>query len=92
MDLLLLDECMSPRIVVPLWERGLNVVHVRDRALLGEPDHVIWQFAQSEQRAVVTINAGDFKKLAAKTAAHAGVIITQAAGLRPNRLTGSPRR
>lgn len=80
MRLVLLDECISPRMVRLLWAKGVDVVHVRDRDMLEADDHVIWQYAQEQGRAVVTINKGDFRKLAGATKAHAGVIIIPSGG------------
>jgi predicted nuclease of predicted toxin-antitoxin system len=71
----LMDECMSPRLVAKLWDRGMDTIHVRDRGMLGSPDHEVWRYAQSENRTVCTINANDFRKIAASQGSdHAGVI------------------
>jgi hypothetical protein len=71
----LLDECMSPRLVAKLWDRGLDTIHVRDRGMLGSPDHEVWRYAQNDNRTVCTLNAKDFLKLAeAETYDHSGVI------------------
>src|SRR5205807_3862307 len=84
---IILDECMSPRLVpllssprhVPLlWSEGHEVrgtiIHVRNRRLNGASDHTIWRAAIDEDRTVCTINGKDFKKLAAATGLHPGVI------------------
>ena len=73
--LLLLDENTSPRIVGRLWEKGIDAEHVRNRAMLEAPDHKIWQFAATEQRTIVTINGRDFRKLAAQSETHHGIIV-----------------
>jgi len=78
--MLLLDECMSPRIVTDLWQLGVDTVHVRDRGLLGAPDYVLWNYAQVEQRTVCTINAADFAKLARSTRDHSGLVIIPSGG------------
>jgi predicted nuclease of predicted toxin-antitoxin system len=75
MQLMIIDECMSPRIVPLLCQEGHDVIHVRDRNMLQAPDHVVWRFAINENRTVCTVNGTDFKKLAAKTADHPGVLV-----------------
>ncbi len=75
MQLMIIDECMSPRIVTLLWKEGHDVIHVRDRDMLQAPDHVVWKFAVTENRTVCTVNGADFKKLAARTADHPGVLV-----------------
>lgn len=78
----LLDENISPALRDPLWERGIDTVTVRDRGLLGAGDHTVWKLAQTEDRSLVTINYGDFRRLARQTPGHAGLIIIP---------SGSPR-
>jgi predicted nuclease of predicted toxin-antitoxin system len=80
---LLLDENVSPSIVRPLSAAGHDVYHVRDRGLIGQPDHVIWRRAVGEERVVVTINAGDFVRLAEQEDLHPG-LLTFPSGSRPN--------
>jgi hypothetical protein len=43
--------------------------------MLSVADHTLWKYAINEDRAVCTINGKDFKKLAAVTALHPGVIV-----------------
>jgi predicted nuclease of predicted toxin-antitoxin system len=71
---LLLDENVSPSIVHALREAGHDVYHVRDRGLIGRPDHVIWRRAVAESRVVVTINTHDFVRFARREELHAGLI------------------
>lgn len=71
----LLDENIAPSLFLPLWEMGIDTATVRDRGLLGADDHIVWRLAQSEGRTTVTINAGDFRRLARQTPGHAGLII-----------------
>jgi len=75
MSRIILDECMSPRLVPLLWDEGHDVIHVRNRGLNGAADHTIWRAAIDEDRTVCTINGKDFKKLAAATGLHPGVIV-----------------
>jgi predicted nuclease of predicted toxin-antitoxin system len=79
----LLDENVSPSIVRPLSESGHDVYHVRDRGLMGQPDHVIWRHAVDENRILVTINARDFVRLARREELHGG-LVTFPSGSRPN--------
>jgi predicted nuclease of predicted toxin-antitoxin system len=79
---LLLDENVSPSIVQPLLMAGHDVYHVRDRGLIGRPDHVIWRRAVDEDRVLVTINARDFVRLAQREALHGG-LLTFPSGARP---------
>lgn len=66
---------MSPRLVTKLWERGLDTVHVRDRGMLGAPDHRVWRYAQNDDRTLCTINANDFRRLGlAEDKGHAGIL------------------
>lgn len=83
MSRFLLDECVSPKLVHMLWERGMDTVHVRDRGMLSAPDHVVWRHAQDEQRTLCTVNANDFRKLAnGESGDHHGVLAL-AGGMNP---------
>lgn len=72
---LTLDENVSPRLCSAIWERGHDVVALRDRDMLEHTDPAVWAFSQEEFRAVVTKNAADFLKLAAAAEIHAGLVI-----------------
>jgi len=72
---LLLDENISPALTGPLWERGVDTVALRDRGLLEVGDHTVWAIGQQEARSVVTINYGDFRRLAQRATGHAGLVI-----------------
>lgn len=71
----LLDENMSHMITSRLIEAGVDALPVAHRGMSGAPDHVVFQFAQQERRAVATIDEHDFRKLAAKLALHCGVAV-----------------
>jgi predicted nuclease of predicted toxin-antitoxin system len=79
----LLDENVSPSIVRALSAAGHDVFHVRDRGLIGQPDHVIWRRAVAENRILVTINARDFVRLAEREELHGG-LVTFPSGSRPH--------
>lgn len=72
---LMLDENISPALDKPLWEMQVDTTSTRDRGMLMAGDHKVWKRAQSEDRSVVTINAGDFESLARQTPRHSGLVI-----------------
>ncbi len=73
---LFIDECLSPRLTQRLNATGEHdAVHPRDRGRLGEPDHVILARCLAEHRVIVTENAIDFRKLAARVKRHPGLIV-----------------
>jgi len=63
-----------------LWERQVNAVHIRDRGLLGAPDHELWKLAKQEARTIVTINGKDFRKLAKNSQEHPGIVVIPSGG------------
>lgn len=72
----LVDEDLSPKIAE--WirtEAGLDAVHVRDRGLLGEPDHVVLEYAYQEDRILITANVKDFQRLARARELHPGIVL-----------------
>ena len=79
---LILDENISPSLVDPLWEQGVDTVHVRNRGMLGVDDHVLWEYASSEGRTVVTINKAHFVRLARLSVLHPGLVIIPSGGNR----------
>ncbi|TPJ80942.1 DUF5615 family PIN-like protein [Mesorhizobium sp. B2-6-2] len=72
---LMLDENISPALNKPLWEMQVDTTSTRDRNMLKAGDHEVWKVAQDEDRSVVTINYGDFERLARLTPRHAGLVI-----------------
>lgn len=83
---LLLDEHLSPSIAVVLRAEGVDVAHVRDRALNGQPDTVVFERAYVEDRIIVTINVTDFIKLARARDVHAGLVLLEEGGTRMEQL------
>src|SRR5262245_9349546 len=75
MQRMIVDECMSPRVVPALCEMGHDAIHVRDRGMLQADDHVVWRLAIDEDRFVCTINGAHFRRLAAASIIHPGVVI-----------------
>lgn len=83
---LMLDENLSPTLVAPLWEYEVDTIHVRDRDLLGSEDHVLWRYASVEARTFVTINQGDFCRLASNEIGHPGLIVVPGGAKRDEQL------
>ena len=72
----LIDEDLSPKVAERLRvDDGLDVIHVRDRSLLGESDPVILQRAYDEDRILVTANVKDFQRLAQARELHPGIVL-----------------
>jgi predicted nuclease of predicted toxin-antitoxin system len=83
---LLLDEHLSPSIAVVLRSHGVDVAHVRDRALNGSSDAEVFECAFVEDRVVVTINVVDFVRLARARGLHAGLVLLEEGGTRDEQL------
>ena len=63
---LLLDEMYAPATAEQLRARGHDVASVHDedyRALEGEPDEKVWTAAVADDRALVSENVQDFRRL-----------------------------
>lgn len=80
---LLLDEMYPPAVAEQLRARGHDVVSVHDpdyRRLEGAPDEEIFAAALVEERALVTENVPDFRRLEAdalaRGEAHATLVFT----------------
>lgn len=74
---LLLDENLSPAVAVALQRSGLDVVHVRDRGLIGATDPQVLDAAYREDRILVTANVADFQRLAYSVELHAGIVFIE---------------
>ena len=75
----LIDEDLSPKVAERLRiEGGLDVIHVRERDLLGKPDPIILQRAYEEDRILVTANVKDFQRLARARELHPGIVLVLA--------------
>lgn len=73
---LFVDECLSPALARHLNETGVHdAVHPRDYGRLGERDDEVLARCLAEDRAIVTENAVDFRKLIAREVVHPGLII-----------------
>lgn len=72
----LLDEDLSPKVAEILRvDDGLDVIHVRDRRLLGASDAIVLQRAYDEDRILVTANVKDFQRLARAQELHPGIVL-----------------
>ena len=70
------DECISPTLSRHLNRTGLHdAVHLRDRAKLRRPDDEVFALAVAEGRILITENASDFRRLAARVDLHPGLIV-----------------
>jgi len=56
---LLLDENLSPWVAVQLRADGVDVVHIRERGILGALDREVLKLAYQEDRILVTSNVAD---------------------------------
>lgn len=72
----LIDEDLSPKVAERLRvDDGLDIIHVRDRNLLGESDPIVLQKAYDEDRILVTANVKDFQHLARARELHPGIVL-----------------
>jgi predicted nuclease of predicted toxin-antitoxin system len=73
---LFFDECISPTSAIELaLELGFYVAHPRNNGGVGDPDHKVLERCVAEDLVIVTENAADFRKLAARSEIHPGMII-----------------
>ena len=89
---LLLDEHIGRAVAEGLRKLGHDAIILADAGLLGEDDLVIWKFAVSERRAIVTYNRDDFVGLATRSMMQEelfpGVIIISAKTVRQEDVGG----
>lgn len=71
-----LDEHISAHIAAGLRRRNIDVTAASDAGLIGATDMAHLQFAVAAGRVVVTQD-GDFLRLHAQGAAHAGIVYCQ---------------
>jgi hypothetical protein len=79
---LLLDEQLSPEIAKQLQRRGHDVLSVAEAGLRGHEDAALLIWASGQERAIVTNNIRDFRRLHANylsaATAHYGIILLPA--------------
>lgn len=71
---LLLDEMYTPTIAEQLRARGRDAASIHDpeyRMLEGEPDDEVWAAAIADERALVSENVQDFRRIEANALARA---------------------
>ncbi len=71
---LLLDEMYTPTIAEQLRARGHDAASIHDpeyRILEGEPDDEVWAAAIADDRALVSENVQDFRRIEGNALAHA---------------------
>jgi len=78
---LLLDEHISPRLILQLSKRHVFAQCVPHIGLSGRTDPEIWRYAYRHDQVVVTANARDCLTLAVGSEVHAGLIVLRAQGL-----------
>lgn len=78
---LLIDENLSIRLPEWLAERDIYAEHVAHRGLQGQPDHVLWEYANGHDLITVTVNVRDYLKLAGRTEIHTGIIAIRESNL-----------
>ena len=74
---LLLDEMYTPTIAEQLRARGHDAASIHDgeyQRLEGEPDDEVWAAASAEDRALVSENVQDFRRIEANALAHAQAV------------------
>lgn len=70
-----IDEDLSPSLVDVAHRHGLDATCNRDRAMLGGSDAEVMRRCIEEDRALVTNNYGDFRRLCESHTAHPGLIV-----------------
>ncbi len=77
---LYLNEHLSPRLAVQLRRYGFDAISSREAERLSDQDEDQLAFAVSQQRALVTFNAGDFARLhqqyVAQGREHWGIVLS----------------
>lgn len=71
----LIDECLHTSLVEVAEERGHEATHVNYRGLSGVQDWNLMAPIQDGEFTFVTNNAKDFRRLYAREAIHAGLVI-----------------
>lgn len=78
---LLIDENLSPRLARWACEQGIPAEAAVHVGLAGAEDDAVFAHALARDQIVVTVNVGDFMRLAAAMEVHPGVIALREAGL-----------
>ena len=78
---LLIDENLSPRLARWACDMGIPAEAAVHVGLAGAADEDVFAHAMARDQIVVTVNVGDFMRLAAAIEVHPGVIALREAGL-----------
>lgn len=70
-----IDEDLSPSLVEVAYRNGHDAACNRDRGLLGGSDAEVMARCVDEDRALVTNNYGDFRRLCEQQVVHPGLIV-----------------
>jgi predicted nuclease of predicted toxin-antitoxin system len=84
---LLIDECLSPKLVTAAYNRGFDAYHVAHRGWGGLKDPQLLQKAISEGLILVTNNRDDFLALIRGVELHPGLIVIVENVRRPGQLS-----
>jgi predicted nuclease of predicted toxin-antitoxin system len=77
----LIDENLSPRLARWACDQGIPAEAAVHVGLAGAEDQAVFAHALARDQIVVTVNVGDFMRLAAAMEVHPGVIALREAGL-----------
>jgi predicted nuclease of predicted toxin-antitoxin system len=72
---LLIDECMSPRLIGLAHGRGIEATHVNYLGLRKAPDHILMPVIVGGDYTFVTNNRADFIRLYRYVDLHAGLLV-----------------
>ena len=75
------DENLSPTLVQRLAGKGVSAAHVAHLGMSGATDSEVWGYAFEHDQIVLTINASDFLRLAAKGDLHVGLVVFRVGSL-----------
>jgi predicted nuclease of predicted toxin-antitoxin system len=75
MSSFLIDECLTPRLVVAAQARGNTATHIAHLQRSGTDDWVIAQIALQRDAIFVTNNARDFLRIYARLDIHPGLVV-----------------